>query len=76
MSLKRDVVSSGVKPWFLSLAKKNSEPRTLMQEVYLESHRGKSSEPAGLHGLRKQVTKAKGGPLEFRGAEKEQKYAL
>ena len=66
MSLKRDVVSSGVKPWFLSLAKKNSEPRTLMQEVYLESHRGKSSEPAGLHGLRKQVTEAKEGPLELR----------
>ena len=30
-----------------------------------EGHRDGSSEPAGLHGLRKQITEAKEGPLEM-----------
>ena len=35
-------------------------------KVYLESHRGRKSESAGLCRLRKQVTEAKEGPLELR----------
>ena len=31
--------------------RKNSEPRTLTQEIYLDSHRGRRSEPAGPHRL-------------------------
>ena len=47
--------------------RKNSEPRLkYKQNFYLESHRGGRSEPAGLHGLRKHVTKAKEGPLELK----------
>ena len=45
--------------------RKNSEPGTLIQEVYLESHRGRS-ESVGLCGLRKQITEAKEGPLDLR----------
>lgn len=40
---------------------KNLEPRRLTQEVYLESHRGRVSEPAGLCGFSEQVTEAKEG---------------
>ena len=43
--------------------------------IYLESHRGGKSEPAGLRGLRKQITgqitEAKEGPSEFRGGQRE-----
>ena len=46
--------------------RKNSEPRSRMQDAYLESHRGRRIEPAGLHELRKQVTEVKEGPLELR----------
>ena len=35
-------------------------------KVYLESHRGRRSEPAELCGLRKQVTEANKGPSEVR----------
>ena len=35
-------------------------------KVYLESHRGRRSEPAELCGLRRQVTEAKEGLLELR----------
>ena len=47
----------------MSLAK-NSEPRT--QIISEESCRGRRSQPAELRRLRKQVTEAKVGPLEFR----------
>lgn len=58
-----------VRPWVL--AKKEFRANTQIQaKVYLESHRGRSElwrwEPAGLHGLRKQVTEAKEGPLGLR----------
>ena len=43
----------------------NSEPRLKYKQVYLEIPRGRKSEPAGLYGLRKQVTEAKEGPLEL-----------
>ena len=35
-------------------------------KFYLQSHRGGRSEPAGLHRLRKQLTEAREGHLEFR----------
>ena len=35
-----------------------------MQELHLENHRGRRSEPVGLPGLRKQVAEAEEGPLE------------
>ena len=34
--------------------------------LQVQSHRGRRSEPAGLHGLRKQVTEAEEGPWELR----------
>lgn len=37
-------------PWYLNLAKKESRAK---EKVYLESHKGRRSEPAGLGGLGK-----------------------
>ena len=67
-----------VRPWIL--AKKEFRANTQIQaKVYLESHRDRSElwrrEPAGLCGLRKQVTEAKEGPLELR-REKAKVHAL
>lgn len=38
----------------------------IYEKPYLRSHRGGSREPAGLRGLRTQVTEAEEGPLELR----------
>ena len=51
----------------LILAKKEFRAKTQIRvKVYLESHRDRRSEPAGLHGLRKLITEAKEEPLELR----------
>ena len=50
----------------MSLAKKEFLVKNSSEEnVYLESHRGRRSEPAGLHGLRKHVTEVKEGSWEL-----------
>ena len=49
------------------MAKKDFRAKTQIQaNVYLESHRGRRREPAGLCGLKKQIIEAKEGPLELR----------
>ena len=47
------------------MAKKEFRAKNSNMRSYLESHRGDSSGPAGLRGLRKQVTEAKEGPWEL-----------
>ena len=59
-----------VRPWSLGSAKKKFRARNSNESVYLESHRGRRAEPAGLCRLRKQVTEAKEGPWSL-GEERE-----
>lgn len=53
--------------------RKNSEPRLrYKQKSILESQRGRTSEPAELHGLREQITEANEAPLELRKERSEE----
>ena len=53
------------------LAKKEFRAKTEIQvKVYLEHHRGRRGELAGVHGLKKQVTDTKEGQLEPRREKK------